>query len=221
MLTYTFSQREKLMLAFLTILLLGVLWYKFVFEGVNNQLESLDSQIATAQDTLIVDSYKINTMRQMQEALEGYQSEGATMKVMPNFDNIGPLTAELNGTLSAATTYKLEFDKKSSDDKSEEEANAASADTMQRGVKLEFDCDSYATARSILSALVGGKFPCTIDSLSIIDNSVRNGTRLATNTGSAFSVTAHLTFYEKFTSEQIAANRAAAAAAAAEAQGAA
>lgn len=225
MLTYTFSQREKIMIALLAVVLIAVLWYKFIFEGVQSQLSSLDVEIANAQDELVISNYKVANIKQIEGRLERYRNSGASMKVMPTYDNIRPLSASLNATLQAATTYTLRFDEigsGSKDSSGGEGAAATSNDAVQRGVTLSFDCDSYATVRTILSALVEGEFPCTIDSLSITDNTVRNGTRTSASTGSAVSATAHLTFYEKLSAAQIQANaQAAAAAAAAEAEAAA
>ncbi len=212
MLTYTFSKREKVLIAIMAVVLIGVLWWKFVFEGVNNRLTQLDSDIATAQNTLVVEQAKAANITRMKAQLEAWRASGIPMKTMPTYDNIKPLSIELNRILGGATTYTLKFDDVSTgaDAKKDEEQSSASTDSVQRGVTLSFDCDSYATARAILSALVDGEYPCSIDSLSIVDNSVRNGARSTADAGKAFSTTAHLTFYEKLPPEIVAANKAAA-----------
>lgn len=209
MLTYTFSKREKILIAIMAVVLIGVLWWKFVFEGVNNRLTQLDSDIATAQSTLVIEQAKASSIQQMKAQLEAWRASGIPMKTMPSYDNIKPLSSELNNILGAAATYTLKFDDVITGADDEKESNV-NANTAQRGVTLSFDCDSYVTARSILSALVEGKYPCSIDSISITDNSARNGSRTPTNVGNPFSTSAHLTFYEKLPDEIVAANQAAA-----------
>lgn len=190
MLTYTFSKREKVLLVVLAVMLIAVVWYELVFQGVQQQLDDLDGQIAAAQDEMVVDTTKAQRTKQMQEAIAAYQAQGVTPTSVPAYDNVQPLMAALNATLSASTRYTLTFD----------DVDTSDGSLAKRGADLTFGATSYTSARSILNALMEGPYPCSVDELVVTDNAAAQGTGGAASGasgGDAFSVRAHLTFYER------------------------
>lgn len=195
MLTYTFSRREKVLILVLTIILVIFAWYQFVYVNIQNQLSTLDQQIAEVQDTQVIDAAKIQKMNTMQKAISEYQAEGLVKKTMPAYDNQQNVMNELNGLLATTTNYSLTFDA----------LDTGTAGFVKRGVTLVFGCGSYADAELILTNLSTGAYPCSIDSMNIVDNTANTSTSTtsysvvgsgSTSTASV-SVSAHAVFTEK------------------------
>jgi cell division protein FtsL len=195
MLTYTFSKREKVMLAALACILVLVAWYMLVFQNVNNQVSSLNSQIATVQDQTTVDSAKLAQMNTMQKAIDDSKAKGLKATALPTYDNVQALMASLNTTLASTNNYSLAFDNL---DRSESKL-------VKRGVTMTFGCNSYADAKTIITAIKQGTYPCTIDSVSMTDNTVKT-TSSYSNAGSGsssaasssnYGVSMHVTYFEK------------------------
>lgn len=199
MLTYTFSKREKALLVVLAVILLAIVYYRFVFVAVNDQVDSLEGQIAQTEDQITVDTAKSLELKSMQAAIEDYEAAGRSQTTMPAYDNITPLMATLNGTLSVTNNFSLAFD----------ELDGSETGLVKRGVTLDFTCADYATARGVIDALAQGRYPCSIESVSITDNvatSAATGYGIAASgsvdgeaRADAYAVTAHLTFYERGT----------------------
>ena len=87
MLTYTFSKREKVLLVILAVILLAVVYYRFIFVAVNDQVDSLESQIAATEDQITVDTAKSLELKSMQAAIEDYQAAGRSQIVMPAYED--------------------------------------------------------------------------------------------------------------------------------------
>ena len=191
MLDYTFSKREKVLLVILALIAIGILYYQVIYRNVQDQLDSLNSQISEAQDETVTATAKLSKMKTMQAAIDSYKAAGLKATEMPSYDNITPLMAELNTTLASSSDYTLSFDDVDT-----------SSTTVERGVDLTFGASSYASARSILDSLLQGSYPCSLDEFTITDNSATQSTSkgytVVTGTASSnVSVTAHFTFYEQ------------------------
>lgn len=193
MLTYTFSRREKVLMVFLSIFLILVVWYQFVFTATQEQLADLTSQIDAANDQIVTDTLKIKKIDEMEDAIAKYKAEGTVPAVVPEYDNVQALMASLNAVLSGTADYDMTF----------EDVAVNESGLVQRGVQLSFECGSYEQARSVLDALVNSGFPCSVDEYTITDNEAqRSGNARNAGSGSGtkqqpFSVDVHLTFYEK------------------------
>jgi uncharacterized protein YxeA len=194
MLDYTFSKREKVLLVILALIAIGILYYQVIYRNVQDQLDSLNSQISEAQDETVTATAKLSKMKTMQAAIDSYKAAGLKATEMPSYDNITPLMAELNTTLASSSDYTLSFDDVDT-----------SSTTVERGVDLTFGASSYASARSILDSLLQGSYPCSLDEFTITDNSAEivSSTKSSSVVGSGttsssnVSVTAHFTFYEQ------------------------
>ena len=148
MLTYTFARREKLLLVLLGILLVAVVWYQLVFVGVQDQLTQIDSQIDDAESTLVIDTAKHDQMTRMQQAIDGYKAKGATTSVVPAYDNVQNVMAQLNVTLALTNSYSLSFD----------DLDTSQAGLVKRGVTLSFGSNSYDDAQTVIKALADGPY---------------------------------------------------------------
>ena len=189
MLTYTFSRREKALLLVLAIILLVVVWFVFVFQRTTNEINRLDSEISVVDTNTTVASAQVGRMHAMQATIDKYKESGVAARPVPAFDNMTPLMTELNGIMAGTTTYTLSFDDLDTE---------TSQEYVLRGVTADFGCNSVAEAESVVAALAKGTFPCSIDSVSINDNTAGRVSRVSGVTGSgAVSASVHVTFFEK------------------------
>lgn len=192
MLTYTFSRREKALILFLALVLVALAWYMLVFQGTNDQIAKIDAEIADVQTQQTMASAKMSKMRAMQSTIEKQKAAGVKAKPVPEFDNMRALMAELNGIMSSTTTYTLSFD---------ELDTKTSAGYVLRGVNITYGCPTLSAAESVVRALSDGSFPCSIDSVSISDSSVKGSSRVTGTAGvGVVSATIHATFFEKVSS---------------------
>lgn len=182
MITYKLSRREKALLVVFIIVLIALAWFAFVYRGTTDQYNKLESEIKATESAIEVDTVRVAQMNTMKQVIEQRKAEGAVKAQIPEYDNLKPLMDELNRIMGAAATYSLAFDQLDS---------TTSTEYVYRGVRIDFSCDSYAAAESIVNALANGAYPCVIDSVSIVDGSVRYGS------DARVSASTHVTFIEK------------------------
>jgi Tfp pilus assembly protein PilO len=152
---YTFSNREKIMLIFLLVIGAGLLWYRFVFVSVNDQVTQLQSEQQTAEDTIKIDQTRLQRKGQIEAALASYKERGIEPLKLPEYDNLKNVMAELRTVLSAASSYTLTFD----------DLYWTEQGLIARGASLSFQCGSYDEAKAILRNIYSGTYPSMIDSL--------------------------------------------------------
>jgi hypothetical protein len=182
MLTYTFTTREKFLIALLVVVLGGFAWYYFVFATVQLRMSSLDSEIRTTQEQIDAATLQVHELDSMRNEIAQFEAEGRTPVEMPAYDNSSAVMMMLNNTIGIGK-FKYSADN---------ELDVQTAGVVKRGVTVEFNAASYEAARAILDALAEGEYPCSVESVSITDESAR---RASTTTEPIVTV-AHLTFYE-------------------------
>lgn len=189
MLTYTFSKREKVLIVLLALILIVLAWYELVFKGVQEQTATLEQQIADAQDTLTIDTAKVQQMSTMQKAVDSYEAAGSAASTTPKYDNIKNVMSTLDTALSGTASYSLSFD----------DLDTTQAGVVRRGVSVTFGCDTYDAAKAVISTLADGPYTCSVDSFTIATaSSKKASSTIGTgSTGSAaYSVSAHVTYVE-------------------------
>lgn len=186
MLTYTFSPREKLMLAILAFVGILIAWYQFVFVNFQNQINSLDAEIATVQDEIVVNQSRAQALKSMKEMVEEYEAKGIDPMLLPAFDNTQNLMAYLNGVLASSTGYSMSFDNPavSEDDGS-----------VHRDGTITYSADSYQSARSIAEAIARGPYPCQVSALGITDSSKQGSS--SSNSEGLVTASLQVTFLEE------------------------
>lgn len=182
MLSYTFSTREKIMLVVFGAALLIVAWYQFVFVNIQNQISSVDSQIATTEDQLMALQTRAANLEKMREIVAQYQEQGIEPTLLPQFDNTQSLMAYLHSVLGAAQSYDMSFDNPglSEDD-----------GTVHRSGAIRFDVGSYEEARKMAENIAHGPYPCQVDALSIGAKKSRKSSE-----ASLYTANMQVTFFE-------------------------
>ena len=177
MLSYTFSKREKVLLVVLALILVGVAWFMLVYQGTAREAASLDAQIANVQTEIAVSNGRAAQVEQMRREIEQRKEAGMQPSVVPDYDNLAPLMAELNRVLSGTSSYSMSFD----------EVDAASGGAyVMRGIEFTFENASFAQAEATVESLVFGPYACSVDSLDV--NSTSNG---------AVTTTIHIVYRER------------------------
>ena len=195
MLSYSFSRREKVLLAILAAILLFMLWYLLVWQHAANEKMNIDAEIAETEAQTLVAKNKVGQLALMQDAVADQKSRGAKPSSLPNYDNTTALMAELNKVLASTKDYRLAFD----------DLTYGSEGVVERGVTITFGCESIEAGRAVMTALENGPFACTIDAATITstkasDNRTSNarvGVNTARNLDSPFAAGLHVVFYEK------------------------
>jgi Tfp pilus assembly protein PilO len=141
---YTFSKREKILILVFAVLLLGIFYFKFFLEPLNDSIEQVQINTETEQTALVQNTAKLTKMRVMEQELEEIKAQG-NVKPLPAYDNSEVMLTDLNSILSAASDYSLSFGTTS--------ALKDASYIMVRPVTLVFVASSYDTARSIIDEL--------------------------------------------------------------------
>ena len=189
MLTYTLSRREKALILGLAVILLVLAWFMLVYQRTTDEMTRLDGQISTVQSEMTLATAKAGRMSAMQKVIDESKQAGISPKPVPDFDNMTPLMTELNAIMGATSNYTLAFDALDRE---------TSAEYVLRGVRADFSCDTVPQAEAVVSALEGGVFPCSIDSVTIADHTAGGTSRtLGVRGSSAVSATVHVTFFER------------------------
>lgn len=189
MLNYTFSRREKTLLAVLALVLVIIAWFVLVYQRTTNEITRMDGEIAATQTEITSAMTRVAEMNKMQSIIDDYKAKGETPTPIPDYDNLQAVMAELNGLLSSTDTYSLAFD----------DLKSGSAGYVMRGVRATYSCGSREQSESIVEALANGPYPCSIDSVSINDASA-TGSRTAGN--APVSTTVHITYFERQQAQQ-------------------
>ena len=192
MLSRGFSTREKILLVVLVLLLLLLAWYLLVFQNVSNRMSTTESEIAEIQTQTEAANIQLAKKQSMQKEIDKLKSSGTRKTTMPKYDNINNLMAQLNTILAATQDYTLSFD----------DLDFETEGLVKRGVTITFGCQTMADARSVMTALEQGAYPCSIDSASMqstTDRSSRNFI-VGTNSGrtsAPVAVGLHAVFLEQ------------------------
>lgn len=174
-----FSLKEKILLLFLVIVLVGLMYYKFVDSPVREGLAEAASQKAALEVELEAVQARITLLERMKNELESITANG-TLKQMPSYNNNKNVNKLLNDTLGDMD-YSILF----------KNVSAPTGNLVRRNILVSFDAPSYEEVRRVLADLTGCEYRCLI-------GDVRCTTvyALRTNEFQGVTVTVSLTFYE-------------------------
>lgn len=154
---HVFTNREKILLVILAVLLIAVGYWKLILTPINDSIDALRQQTASEQDALIQDSARAARLTQMKAELETLLSD-PNAKPLPDFDNSEKLLVELN-TILSGTDYTLNF------------ANPTPLENgsaiLVRPISLTFEVSTYSAARAVLDALHDSQYVNLISDLNM------------------------------------------------------
>lgn len=153
-----FTTREKVMLVILSLLIIGICYYKFLLEPINDQIEQYNQMAAGEQDIITQNMALIQKKKEMEQELEAIFAENPDPDPIPNYDNSGALMVEIHSILDGTVDYTLSFS---------DTSLLSGGYLLRRPLELEFSVDTYSQARSIINRLHDSKNINQISDLSI------------------------------------------------------
>lgn len=175
---HKFSNREKVLLLVMVLILLVGLYFYLVHYPITNRT----AEIAEEQDELLVQQTvadsrlkKYNDMKTELEEIFSMPEDEITR--MPDFDNRETLLNYFN-VIFAGTDQVLTFDEVRFD-----------GNIAKRAMRFSFTASSYDKAIEVLTKLTESGYRCLLDSLSVSpsDGNVRTG---------VLRISGTITFYE-------------------------
>ena len=184
MLTYTFSRREKILIVILSLLLVTLGWYRFVYVETTEEIERMDAEIQQIDANIEIESVKVKQLNRMRDVVELREAQGAKKTPIPAYDNLTALMRFFFNDTATTESYTLSFD----------ELDTESSEYVQRGVGMQFGCSSYEAAEAVVNQIADGTYPCVIDKVAYVDSSSTGTVRTS---GSNVTVTMHVIFFEE------------------------
>ncbi len=153
-----FTAREKALMVILALIIIGAVYYLFVYAPSSAAVESAKSQLTQVESDLTVQQALAMQRESMEEQLQELKSDGASAQTTPKYDNNAQAVVEINKALSGAKSFTLSFQ-----DPEQSEDGLA----MRRTCSISFTAKSYAAAKAIIEDLIDGKYSCLVTDFSI------------------------------------------------------
>ena len=153
-----FSTRDFAMLAFIVVLLLGILYYMMFYKPLQADLASLATQSSQLSDQIDAATAKVGRKKTMQDELSVILSQPKFQitEIAP-YDNKDVVLNMLNGILGRSDNYSLSF----------ADPAIGQDGTVRRTVNMSFKCESYEAAKVILRDLTNSKWRCMVNNCTI------------------------------------------------------
>ncbi len=182
-LNHELSLKEKLVVIGLTVILLGLLYYKFVDQPMKAQIETLNTEISDITDEKDIIQTKVMYYSNMQSNLDVIKGLDI-VTYMPSYNANKEEVAFLNNVLSNADSYSINF--------SEVTRNS---NQIRRKFNITFAVQKYEEASKIIETLSNGDVRCMIGDISCtkVDAKSYGDQHLY---DSYISMTVSATFYE-------------------------
>lgn len=155
-----FTRTEKILLVLFTIIIIGLLYYKFIYVAVNDSIFSSQSEAQSLETELATAKARAEQITKMEAELEDIKHQPNVSR-MASYNNSKVETAFLNTVLAGIPDYSISF--------AEVTRNG---DQIRRSFTLQFRCKNYKTAQRIMRDLNACEYRCLIGDVncSIADN---------------------------------------------------
>ncbi len=174
MMSREFTKREKILLVVMCALLLGILYFQFVYKPAKASIKKYD--IEKLQDELVTEQQKATKIKKMKSEMASNKTDN--VGEIASYNNLTNEISALNDIFAAADTFNLNFSEPVKD-----------GQAVRRNIDISFTAGSYKTAEGIISDLYSCKYRCLIRTLNLSSSggSVGSG---------AVSGTVKVTFFE-------------------------
>lgn len=150
-----FTQREKILLLVLTVLVIVLGYYKFVLQPINNRISeyrNMESEISLEYEQ---NQIKAGQMETMQKEIQKAQAKGIR-RTVALYDNSVNLMPELYRIMKSSIDYSLDFGEL-----------VFESDFVKRPVEITFDTSTYRQARAIIDRLYNSQYAMQVDGLTV------------------------------------------------------
>ncbi len=155
-LTRQFSTREKVLLVVLLVIIIGALYYLFVFQPVTAATKRAEDSAANLETMLITLDTKVAQIKRMQKSMEEYADNGHVDSIMPSYSAGKQELVFLNSTLAASEDYYVGFTKITRE-----------GNQIRREFSLKFTVPHYSDAENIINILEHSDLRCLISDFSV------------------------------------------------------
>ena len=145
-----FTVREKVMLIILSLILLALAYYRFVYIPCNDAIDKAHADRDMLQMELLGAMTKEAQLRKMKAELDSLGELQETSR-MDSYNNSKAELSLLNGILESADDYAVSFANVTRD-----------GDQIRRNFSLQFTTGSYDAAEQIIARLAESEYRCLI-----------------------------------------------------------
>lgn len=174
LLTRDFTIREKILIAVLSVILIGLLYIKFIHFPVEEALVNAASEKAALQTELDAVNAQVMSLKRKQDELNGI-AEAEDNTYMPSYNNERNVAKLLNDVLGDYG-YSINFANVTRD-----------GNQIRRNISLQFTAPDYESVEKVLSEFANSEYRCLIGDI--------NGSAARGSSG-GYSINTMLTFYE-------------------------
>ena len=151
-LNYSFSKREIALILALILVLVGLLYYRFVYLGISSQVDQYDTADLEAQIQL--EQLQLIGWEKMQNEID--EIGKVSTSSLETYDNQKAEINLLNDIFEPVIRYNFSFEKP-----------VATGDTVRRNVAVSFTTIDYLSALDIIQKLHDSKYRVLIRDISI------------------------------------------------------
>lgn len=170
-----FSLKEKILMALLAIILIGLGYYYFIDQPVRRELASCAAEKVALQTELTTLQQKQANLQKMQAELDAILARDDVSR-MSSYNASKEEIKLLNDVLSQTNNYSISFANVSRD-----------GDQIRRSFSLQFEADGYKTMAKIIADLAKSTQRCMVADIQCKQGEYSNG---------QFNVGATAMFYE-------------------------
>ena len=166
--TRQFTQREKVLLSILVLIILASLYYLLIYQPVTDGISRAESSAQDLESQLIVLDTRVAQIQKMQKSIEEYADNGHVVSIMRSYNAGKQELVFLNSTLAESEDYYVGFTNITRE-----------ANQIRREFALKFTVDEYEEAENIIDILEHSELRCLISDFSVKpvkqDESVEDG----------------------------------------------
>ncbi len=182
MLSRPFTKFEKVFLLILVVILLVLVYYRFIHLPVKQRVTEADTTLIEEQ--IAVEKSKAELIQSMKEEVS--ENQETIIGVVATYDNFKSEAALLNTIfVPLAETYNYGF-----------ETPVAEDSIVRRKINITFTASDYRICRKIIQLVHDSRFRCMINSVNITAVSDRNTDEYISVLNGAIKCSMTVTFYE-------------------------
>lgn len=168
-----FTRFEKILLVLLGLILVGLVYYRFVDQTVRDSIAASNAEYDEVQQEFEALQARVDYLQGIQTNMDDLEAQGK-LSWMASYNNSKEEVRFLNDILADTLNYSVSF------------ANVTrSGNQVRRSFTLTYRTDGYKAAQEIIKRLLSGKNRCLVTNISC-----------GINTDGTVNMSQSATFYE-------------------------
>ncbi|MBQ8964460.1 MAG: hypothetical protein IJ089_11850 [Clostridia bacterium] len=149
-----FTRVEKLLIALLALILVGLAYYQFVYKTTTTAIANAETEATELRSELDVAEARLTQLQALQDKMDALQADG-DLSYMSSYNNAEAEVAFLNDILATTISYTVSF-----------ASIARSGDQIRRSFSLNYNTPDYESAQEILQRLCDSENRCLVSDVS-------------------------------------------------------